>query len=193
MTKRSRRGHNENQEKLLNGEVSETAAVRDDNRAAAQTGTERRIPPRGRGLHYVPKSVTLPAVKSKPIGTWESFGRTITTPEDAAVISRDNLARDTQEVFTSIVTDKDGEILAVNQHSVGGPNQSRVFPYVSAGQILNVTGAGRAWIVHNHPSGESQLSPRDLRISAVFDDLLKDTGIGRMPINCDHAFLVFLV
>ncbi|MDO9230379.1 MAG: JAB domain-containing protein [Syntrophales bacterium] len=117
----------------------------------------------------------------------------ITTPEDAAVISRDNLARDTQEVFTSIVTDKDDEILAVNQHTVGGPNQSQVFPYVSAGQILNVTGAGRAWIVHNHPSGESQLSPSDLRISAVFDDLLKDTGIGRMPINCDHAFLVFLV
>ena len=154
-----------------------------ENPAATRAEAEQRIPPTGgRVLNFVPKAGTLPAVKSEPIGTWESSRRKIASPEDAAVIARDNLFRDAQEFFVTIVTDKDGDILAVNQHTIGAPNQSQVFSYVVAGQILNVDGAARVWLVHNHPSGTADVSQADLNVSSHIGDLVADGGIDSMPI-----------
>lgn len=175
-----------NKEELSNGqEISGTAMVRADDAAATgqRADYKRKIPaPGGRVLPYVPERGTLPAVKSEPIGTWKSSRRKITSLEDAAVIARDNLFRDAQEVFVTIVTDKSGKILAINQHATGAPNQSQVYAYFAAGQILNIKGASRVWTVHNHPSGQPKLSEADLSVSANIGDLVADAGIENMPI-----------
>ena len=184
LTRRSRRANN-NQEVSNGHEVSGTAVVRADNAPAAGQGIDdkRKIPaPGGRVLPYVPERGTLPAVKSEPIGIWKSSRRKITSLEDAAVIARDNLFRDAQEVFVTIVTDKSGKILAVNQHATGAPNQSQVYAYFAAGQILNVEGASKVWTVHNHPSGQAKLSEADLSVSSNIGDLIVDAGIESMPI-----------
>jgi hypothetical protein len=185
LTRKPRRANNNNQEVSNEPEVSRTEVVRADNVRAAGQGTndKRKIPaPGGRVLPYVPERGTLPAVKSEPIGTWKSSRRKITSLEDAAVIARDNLFRDAQEAFVTIVTDKSGKILAVNQHATGAPNQSQVYAYFAAGQILNVEGASKVWAVHNHPSGQAKLSEADLNVSSNIGDLVADAGIESMPI-----------
>jgi len=175
-----------NNKEVSNGqEISRTAVVRADDALAAGKGSDdkRKIPaPGGRVLPYVPERGTLPTVKSEPVGTWKSSRRKITSLEDAAVIARDNLFRDAQEVFVTIVTDKSGKILAVNQHATGAPNQSQVYTYFAVGQILNIEGASRVWAVHNHPSGQPKLSEADLNVSSTIGDLVKDAGIESMPI-----------
>ena len=185
LTRKPRRASNNNQEVSNGQEVSGTPLVRTDNALAAGQGTndKRKIPvPGGRVLPYVPERGILPSVKSEPIGTWKSSRRKITSLEDAAVIARDNLFRDAQEVFVTIVTDKSGEILAVNQHATGAPNQSQIYAYFAAGQILNVEGASKVWTVHNHPSGQAKLSEADLSVSSNIGDLIADAGIESMPI-----------
>ncbi|MFZ4436834.1 MAG: JAB domain-containing protein [Syntrophales bacterium] len=185
LTRRPRRASNNNQDVANGQEVSETAMVWADNAASPVQGTDdqRKIPaPGGRVLPYVPERGTLPTVKSEPIGTWESSRREITSVQDAAVIARDNLYRDAQEAFVTIVTDKSGKILAVNQHATGSPNQSQVFAYFAAGQILNIEGASKLWIVHNHPSGQPKLSGADLNVSSNISDLIADAGIETMAM-----------
>jgi N12 class adenine-specific DNA methylase len=185
LTRKPRRALNNNQEVSNGQKVSGTAVVRADNAPAAGQGTDdkRKIPaPGGRVLPYVPERGTLPTVKSEPIGTWKSSRRKITSLEDAAVIARDNLFRDAQEVFVTILTDKSGKILAVNQHATGAPNQSQVYAYFAAGQILNIEGASKVWTVHNHPSGQAKLSEADLSVSSNIGDLIADAGIESMPI-----------
>ncbi|MCX5819737.1 MAG: hypothetical protein NT047_07485 [Deltaproteobacteria bacterium] len=179
LTRFSRKVDNENQGGLFD-ELPETGAMRAENIPAAspETNGGRKIPaPGGKLLPYGTRTGTLPSVKSEPIGTWESSRGAINSFVDLAVIARDNIGRDARESLISVVTGKDGKILAVNQHTIGSPNQSQVYPYVIAGQILNVPGAVRAWTVHNHPSGEAQLSKPDLDISTSIADLLEGTGI----------------
>ena len=166
-------------------ELSGTAVVRAYNASTAGQGNvyRRKIPASGgKVLSYVPERGNLPIVKSEPIGTWRSSRKKITSLEDAAVIARDNLFRDAQEVFVTIVTDKSGKILAINQHATGAPNQSQVYAYFAVGQILNVEGASKVWTVHNHPSGQPRLSEADLSVSANIGDLVADAGIENMPI-----------
>lgn len=185
LTRKPRRASNNNQEVSNEPEISRNEVVRADNVRAAGQGTDdkRKIPaPGGRVLSYVPERGTLPAVKSEPIGIWKSSRKKITSLEDAAVIARDNLFRDAQETFVTIVTDKSGKILAVNQHATGAPNQSQVYAYFAAGQILNIEGASRVWAVHNHPSGQAKLSEADLNVSSNIGDLIADAGIESMPI-----------
>jgi len=125
---------------------------------------------------------SYPEVKSKPIGVWKSSRSTINTPEDAAVIARDNIGSDAQETLASIVTDKSGKILAINQHSIGGPDRSQVYPAILSGQILNTPGARNAWIVHNHPSGDAKVSSEDTAFSDNLSRLLEQSGIEANPI-----------
>lgn len=181
LTRSPRRAYNKGQEDLFNEDISDTAGRSDRVSTAASPSRGGKVPD-SRVLPYTPESGTLPEVKSEPIGTWKSSRSRINSAEDAAVIARDNLDRDAQEVMVSIVTGKNGDILAVNQHSVGGPVSSQVFPHVMIGQILNTPKAERAWLVHNHPSGTARLSDADMAVGNSFADMMEGSGIEVMPI-----------
>uniref|UniRef100_A0A6M3KQ94 Putative methyltransferase n=1 Tax=viral metagenome TaxID=1070528 RepID=A0A6M3KQ94_9ZZZZ len=183
LTRNPRRVYNTGQGGLFD-ELPETGAVRTE--AGATTPNERiggrEIPAAGgRVLPFTPPGI-LPSVKSEPIGTWETSRNKIASAEDAAVIARDGLGRDAQETLVAIVTDKDGNILAINQHTIGAPALSYVFPYMLSGQILNVPGAQKVWLVHNHPSGMVRLSTEDTTVEERIRDLIQESGIESMPI-----------
>lgn len=178
LTRRAPRAYNANQEELFNEVLA--AGTRAGNVRTQDRGGDggREVSTAGgKILPYVPGQGTLPTVKSEPIGTWESSRNKITSPEDAAVIARDNLELNAQEQLVFITTDGAGKILAVSQHSVGEPASSSFSPHMAAGQILNTPGASTVWSVHNHPSGEAKLSPSDITASATLRDLVKDAGI----------------
>lgn len=182
LTRAPRRAYNANQEELFD-EVLTTGTRAGNVRTLDRGGDGGRevSPAGGKILPYVPGQGTLPTVKSEPIGTWESSRNKITSPEDAAVIARDNLERNAQEQLVYITTDAAGKILAVSQHSIGDPESSSFSPHMAAGQILNTPGASTVWSVHNHPSGEAKLSPSDAAVAANLRDLLKDAGIAVRP------------
>ncbi|MEI7671229.1 MAG: JAB domain-containing protein, partial [Deltaproteobacteria bacterium] len=175
LTRTTRKAQNSNQGGLFDG-ISDTPGD--------TLSSGRGVSPVQSGtiLPYAPEQGTLPSVQNEPIGKWESSRSKARTPEDAAVIARDNLGREAQEHLVTIVTDADGNVLSINQHSVGGPSSSQVANQIVAGQILNTPGAKKVWLVHNHPSGETQLSPADETVSKVIKGLVDDSGIAVMRI-----------
>jgi len=125
LTKTSKKAYIDvNQRSLFDEGIPDSGRRTDNAPTADETAQARRMADvRGRVVSgYRPESGTLPKISSKPIGTWRSSRSAITTSEDAAVIARDNIGSDAQEVLVSIATDESGKILATNRHSVGGPS-----------------------------------------------------------------------
>jgi len=173
---------NEHQGRLFNEKIS-NAGKRPKNMPAGTEAPQGREISGVRGdMGYRPESGTLPEISSKPIGKWESSRSSITSPEDVAVIARDNIGDDAQESLISIVTDDSGKILAINQHAIGGPGRSQVFPAILSGQILNIPKGKNAWLVHNHPAGVSDVSPEDEFISTNTSKILSGSDIVLHPI-----------
>lgn len=81
------------------------------------------------------------------------------------------------ERFDAIVTDKDGNPLAVVGSFKGMINSAAIYPSVVIGEVVRVEGAANIWFAHNHPSGVSKLSQADLKITDVIASALRGTGI----------------
>ena len=54
--------------------------------------------------------------------------------------------------------------------------------YVLVAEALQVPGAARVWIVHNHPSGDANLSQPDRLLNSEFVRRFKDTGLEHMGV-----------
>ncbi len=87
------------------------------------------------------------------------------------------LAKNPQEVLLVVVTDKDGKPLSMLRHTIGLKDSSQVDPGIVAGWAASVHGGKNVWLSHNHPSGVSELSNADRRISDVIGDLLDGSGL----------------
>jgi hypothetical protein len=69
------------------------------------------------------------------------------------------------EHFDALVTDASGRPLAVIGAFKGAEAQASVYPGVVLAEALRIEGAARVWGVHNHPSGNQELSVADRRLS----------------------------
>ncbi len=69
------------------------------------------------------------------------------------------------EHFDALVTDAAGKPLAVIGAFKGAQAEASVYPQVVLAEALRIEGAARVWGVHNHPSGNQELSIADRRLS----------------------------
>jgi hypothetical protein len=76
-----------------------------------------------------------------------------------------------------LVLDSNRKPLALVDVSTGIKNQSLVHPQQVIGAALNVPGASSIWLAHNHPSGDTTLSPEDRRISQRLNEAADNSGL----------------
>ena len=84
----------------------------------------------------------------------------VRTAADAAHLTA-SLRKAPHEQLLMVVTDGNGKVLQVIQHSIGTVDGTGVYPGQLAGAAHNVDGATQAWFVHQHPSGVSEPSAAD--------------------------------
>lgn len=117
------------------------------------------------GVYHVTAQLVEVGRRDLPVSSIRSWG-------DAAT-ALSALRRYAVEHFDVLITDKAGKPLAVVGAFKGAPSQASVYPAVILMEALRIEGAARAWGVHNHPSGRSDLSRADeflsLNLRQVFD------------------------
>jgi hypothetical protein len=97
-----------------------------------------------------------------------------------------------QETFMVAVTDKNGEILNVIRHTVGTKDSSHVYPVDVIGAIAATEGAANYWMAHNHPSGMTDASLADNRITEMINGLADGMDInfaGHVIIGDGYTYL----
>jgi len=112
------------------------------------------------------------------------------TPEKIAYATS-HITRNPQEVLLVVATDKNHKPISILRHAIGMKDSASVDQGVVAGWATNVQGAAHVWISHNHPSGKSDISEADRRISGAIGNLLDGTGIeyhGIMAVTHEGVF-----
>lgn len=87
------------------------------------------------------------------------------------------LRKQANEHLYVVTTDKDGNVLEVHRAYKGTKSGAKVSPSEIAGRVINTKGAKKAYIFHNHPSGDPDPSPEDLAFHAHVAGLLRLKGI----------------
>jgi hypothetical protein len=81
------------------------------------------------------------------------------------------------ERFDALVTDKDGNPLAVIGGFKGALSQAAVYPATLLGEAMQVPKAANLWMSHNHPSGATALSAADENLASNIASAFDGTGI----------------
>ncbi len=108
----------------------------------------------------------------------------VKTPEDAFALVRNRLKGKKKEYFLAILLDTRGQLIKVAQISVGSLDTSIVHPREVFKEAI--TGSAASVIfVHNHPSGNSEASEDDIKLTKR----LAEVG-GLMGIDIlDHVII----
>ena len=132
-----------------------------------------------------PMSPTLPPIEPgttgarvglSPLHMVKSSVNTVSSPEDAAQVSR-GIQREAQETFALIVTDKNKKLLGIIRHTIGGIGEAKIFLGQLMGTAHQLPGAANVWATHNHPSGTAKLSDPDHDLNKRLADLYTDSGL----------------
>jgi hypothetical protein len=100
----------------------------------------------------------------------------VTTVEEAAQALA-YLGRSAVERVDALVTDADGNPLAIVGAAKGGISEAPVYPSVIVSEAFRVNGAAKIWIAHNHPSGTAELSKADRNIIGRIREAFRGSGI----------------
>ena len=106
------------------------------------------------------------------VGTIQSGVTKITTSAEAAHVFA-HIRKLGQETFMVAITDDEGNIMNVIRHSVGGRDAASVYPMDVVGAIAATEGGTQFWLAHNHPSGVTEPSSPDQRITEVIKKATK--------------------
>ena len=123
-----------------------------------------------------PQPVFYDEVGMSKIGSWDAGIKEIHSHADLARASS-AIAADPQENVLAVATDKKGKILAVHSVTRGTLDRSTLHPREIVTWLAAYPKAAQLWLSHNHPGGDSSLSPQDLKTSEALDDILRDTHI----------------
>ncbi|MDR3578380.1 MAG: JAB domain-containing protein [Oryzomonas sp.] len=115
-------------------------------------------------------------VKKVVTGVLHSAITRIKTPADAAHIAFP-LTKRAQEAAIAIVTDANGNVLGVVQHSTGAMDSTTLSPRDLLGVVHDFPGAAEVWFAHNHPSGDPSPSHADREITSLLTALLDGSGV----------------
>jgi len=86
------------------------------------------------------------------------------------------------EHLDALVTDKNGKPLAVVGAFKGAEAAAPAYPSVVLAEALRIEGAARVWGVHNHPSGNQELSIADRRLSESMRTTFEPSSVQWMGI-----------
>ena len=100
----------------------------------------------------------------------------INSAADAALATK-YLYKSAVERLDGIVSDKDGKPLAIVGGFKGALAEASIYPSTLVGEAIRVPGAAFIWFSHNHPSGKTQLSQADIRLSGNLSDIFRGSGI----------------
>ena len=102
--------------------------------------------------------------------------RKVTTVDEAAT-ALSYLGRGAVERFDALVTDKDGNPLALVGSFKGALTQTAVYPATIAAEAFRIQGAAHIWFAHNHPGGTPELSQADRWLMNQLEIVFRGTGI----------------
>lgn len=185
---------------VVAGTVKEAANVQFDLFTTPAGTTKRAVPDnrRNRGVAWyaseaLPDSVRniQTEIASRPTGTFTSSITHVRSAADAAAFFVD-LADNAKEQAMLLVLDKSGRPLTLVDVGTGTLNQALLHPRNVIGAALNIPGAARVWIAHNHPTGDPAPSKEDIAIGRRFTDLAEGSGLivaGNMEIGEDGQYM----
>ncbi|MFG6892078.1 RadC family protein [Burkholderia pseudomallei] len=99
-------------------------------------------------------------------------GPALTTPQEVVDYLRLTMAREDREVFTVVFLDTHHRVIAVEPLFFGGIDGAHISSRIilHRAMLLNSTAI---FVAHNHPSGETQPSAADQRLTAELAALLR--------------------
>jgi predicted RNA methylase len=109
------------------------------------------------GVYRVSSQLIETGVRPSPVAKVTSWA------EAASALSA--MRQFAVEHLDILITDKDGKPLAIVGSFKGAQTQTTAYPATILGEAMRLEGAAHAWGVHNHPSGNTQLSNADLSLN----------------------------
>jgi len=117
-----------------------------------------------------------PRVKHVETGTFPTGLQKVKSAADVAHVVAP-IRKDAQESFITVITNDAGNVLRLAKLHKGDQLQATIDPTLVAGTISNTPKGTRAYIAHNHPTGNVKQSEADHKLATKVSDLLDGTGV----------------
>jgi DNA repair protein RadC len=132
---------------------------------------------RGIGLAKAAQIKAAVELASRVEGYSESTGKTIVkTPEDVARLVLGRLKDKKKEYFLAVLLDTRNQLIKVAEISVGSLDSSIVHPREVFKEAISASAAAVIF-VHNHPSGDTEASEDDVKLTKRLDEAGEIIGI----------------
>lgn len=100
----------------------------------------------------------------------------IKSPEDMAKVVMNELKNETKEIIKLVMLDSRNKIVKMNDIATGGSNFANFSISEILGEALK-TKTPKIILIHNHPSGNSEPSTRDIEITYTLYNACKTVGL----------------
>ena len=100
----------------------------------------------------------------------------VKSPQSVYEIVSETLRDSKNEVFTAILLNKKNELIEIRQIAHGTPDKVAIYPRQVVEMCLS-TGASKLILAHNHPSGSTDPSTKDIQLTAKLYEGLKFVDI----------------
>lgn len=151
------------------------ATVRNDTNAQPEQGADAAVNLDTAGT--VPDQGTFTSKTKLVTHATRTLGATKAATPDQVATAMSYLGRGAVERFDALVTDKDGNPLAIVGAFKGALTQAAVYPATLIGEAFRVKGAAHIWFAHNHPSGRPDLSQADRALNDNLLEAFRGSGI----------------
>ncbi len=132
---------------------------------------------RGIGIAKASQIKAAVELASRVEGYSESAGKTsVKTPEDVAGLVQGRLKGKKKEYFLALLLDTRNQLIRVAEISVGSLDSSIVHPREVFKEAISASAAAVIF-VHNHPSGDTEASEDDIRLTKRLAEAGEIVGI----------------
>ncbi|MFC1902039.1 DNA repair protein RadC [Chloroflexota bacterium] len=132
---------------------------------------------RGIGIAKAAQIKAAVELASRVEGYSEASGKPVVkTPEDAALLVQSRLKGKKKEYFLALLLDTRSRLIRVAEISVGSLDTSIVHPREVFKEAVSASAASVIF-VHNHPSGDTEASEDDLRLTKRLTEAGEIMGI----------------
>ncbi len=132
---------------------------------------------RGIGIAKASQIKAAVELASRVEGYSESSGKaTVKTPEDVAALVQGRLKEKKKEYFLALLLDTRNQLIRIAEVSVGSLDSSIVHPREVFKEAISASAAAVIF-VHNHPSGDTEASEDDVRLTKRLAEVGEIVGI----------------
>lgn len=159
------------------GDANQQGVNYGQSRLAEPTGAaDHLFNPRGEDGAFRQHGTGSRSVQGVQIGSYLTGTTKIRDAGDVAHLAQE-LKDKAQENLVAVVTDKGGNVLYVLPHTAGGISDTSAYPSLIVGNALRTPDAAKVYLVHNHPSGNANLSSADRSMLARAQNIADGSGI----------------